>query len=112
VEVARHHRTYDRHHFELDPAHAQALMKVKRRAFDATPTGRLAFAVPESEVLIDLAFGQGESAGTQTAQLRKLLDMFTAPVIGISDGDTIRLHTYPIPPLNQIRTQTFRRSRF
>src|SRR6266705_3056577 len=37
VEVARHHRTYDRHQFVLDPAHAQALMKVKRKAFDATP---------------------------------------------------------------------------
>src|SRR5882672_1121620 len=76
VEVARHHRTYDRHQFVLDPAHAQALMKVKRKAFDATPTGRLALAVPESKVLIDLAFEQGESAGSQTAQLLKLLDTY------------------------------------
>jgi transposase len=76
VEVARHHRTYDRHQFVLDPAHAQALMKVKRKAFDATPTGRLTLAVPESKVLIDLAFEQGESAGSQTAQLLKLLDMY------------------------------------
>jgi transposase len=76
VEVARHHRTYDRHQFVLDPAHAQALMKVKRKSFDATPTGRLALAVPESKVLIDLAFEQGESAGSQTAQLLKLLDMY------------------------------------
>jgi transposase len=76
VEVARHHRTYDRHQFVLDPAHAQALMKVKRKAFDATPTGRLTLAVPESKVLIDLAFEQGESAGSQTAQLLKLLDTY------------------------------------
>jgi hypothetical protein len=76
VEVARHYRTYDRHQPVLDPAHAQALMKMKRRSFDATPTGRLAFAVPESKVLIDLAFEQGESAGSQTAQLLKLLDMY------------------------------------
>jgi transposase len=76
VEVARHHRTYDRHQFVLDPAHAQALMKVKRKSFDAAPTGRLTLAVPESKALIDLAFGQGESAGAQTAQLLKLLDLY------------------------------------
>jgi transposase len=76
VEVARHHRTYDRHQFVLDPGHAQALMKVKRKSFDATPTGRLALAVPESKVLIDLAFEKGESAGSQTAQLLKLLDTY------------------------------------
>jgi len=76
VEIARHHRTYDRHQFVLDPAHLEALTKVKRKAFDATPTGRLAFAVPESKVLIDLAFEQGESAGSQAAQLLKLLDLY------------------------------------
>jgi hypothetical protein len=60
----------------LEPAHQQALLKAKRRAFDATPGGRLAQAVPESEALLDLAFAQGESAGSQTAQLLKLLDLY------------------------------------
>jgi hypothetical protein len=91
VEVARHHRTYDRHQFVLDPAHAQALMKVKRKSFDATPTGRLTLAVPECKVLIDLAFGQGESAGSQTAQLLKLLDMYGShPVKGIRGPAALR----------------------
>jgi transposase len=76
VEIARHHRTYDRHQIVLDPAHLQALMKIKRKAFDSAPTGRLALAVPESKVLIDLAFEHGESAGSQTAQLLKLLDIY------------------------------------
>jgi hypothetical protein len=40
-----------------------------------TPGGRLALAAPESRALIDLAFAQGESAGSQTAQLLKLLDL-------------------------------------
>jgi hypothetical protein len=60
----------------LEPAHQQALLKAKRKAFDATPGGRLAQAVPESETLLDLAFSQGESAGSQTAQLLKLLDLY------------------------------------
>jgi hypothetical protein len=76
AEIARHHRTYDRHQLVLDPAHQQALLKTKRKAFDATPGGRLALAAPESKTLLDVAFAQGESAGSQTAQLLKLLDLF------------------------------------
>jgi transposase len=76
AEIACHHRSYDRHQEILEPAHQQALLKAKRKAFDATPGGRLAQAVPESETLLDLAFSQGESAGSQTAQLLKLLDLY------------------------------------
>src|ERR1700690_3843808 len=32
-EIPRHHRTYDRHQFVLDPAHQQALLTAKRKAF-------------------------------------------------------------------------------
>jgi hypothetical protein len=45
-------------------------------AFDATPGGRLVLAAPESKTLIDLAFAQGESAGSQTSQLLKLLEVY------------------------------------
>jgi transposase len=76
AEIARHHRIYDRHQLVLDPAHQQALLKTKRKAFDATPGGRLALVAPESKTLLDLAFAQGESAGSQTAQLLKLLDLY------------------------------------
>ena len=80
-EIARHHRSYDRHEPVLDPAHQQALLQLKRKAFHSTPTGRLAQAVPESETLLDLAFSRGESAGSQTAQLLKLLDLYGAPAL-------------------------------
>src|SRR5206468_2180870 len=73
-EIARHARTYDRHQLVLDPAHA--VLKIKRKAFHSTPGGRLEQAVPESKTLLDLAFAQGESAGSQTAQLLKLLDEY------------------------------------
>ena len=76
TEIARHQRTYDRHQLVLNPAHQQALLTAKRKAFHATPTGRLTQAVPESETLLDLAFEHGESAGSQTAQLIKLLDVY------------------------------------
>jgi len=76
VEIARHQRTYDRHQPVLDPAHKEAVLKLKRKAFHATPAGRLEQAVPESQTLLDLAFTQGESAGRQTAQLLKLLDQY------------------------------------
>jgi hypothetical protein len=60
----------------LDPVHQQILLMAKRKAFHSTPTGRLAQLVPESEALLDLAFAHGESAGSQTAQLIKLLDLY------------------------------------
>jgi transposase len=76
VEIARHPRSYDRGQEVLHPPHQQALLEAKRKAYDATPLGRLALLAPESETLIDQAFTQGESAGSQTAQLLKLLDLY------------------------------------
>ncbi|HVP47035.1 MAG TPA: IS21 family transposase [Bryobacteraceae bacterium] len=76
VELATHPRSYDRQQQVLEPAHGEAVLKLKRRAFHATPAGRLEQAVPESKTLLDLAFAAGESAGTQTAQLLKLLDEY------------------------------------
>jgi transposase len=76
VEIARHVRSYDRHQLVLDPAHQEAVLKRKRKAYHSTPTGRLEQVAPESKTLLDLAFTQGESAGTQTAQLMKLLDEY------------------------------------
>jgi transposase len=93
VEVGRHHRSYDRHQIVLDPAHLQALTKVKRKAFDATPSGRLAIAVPESKTLIDLAFEHGESAGSQTAQLLKLLDLYGPAAVRRAIGEALERNT-------------------
>lgn len=81
MEVARHLRSWDRRQLVLDPAHQQAVVKLKRKAYDSTPSGRLEQAVPESRTLIDLAFAQGESAGTQTAQLIRLLDQHGAAAL-------------------------------
>jgi len=77
-EIAQHRRSYDRHQLVLDPAHQQELLEEKRKAFGSTPGGRLAQAAPESEALLDAAFARGESAGSQTAQLLKLLDTYEA----------------------------------
>jgi hypothetical protein len=77
-EIARHQRSYDRHQEVLHPPHQQALLQLKRKAFNSTPGGRLPQTVPESETLLDQAFARGESAGRQTAQLLKLLDLYGA----------------------------------
>jgi transposase len=81
VEIARHMRSYDRHQPVLDPAHQDAVLKSKRKAFHSTPAGRLEQAVPESRAFLDQAFAQGEQAGTQTAQLMKLLDQYGAAAL-------------------------------
>lgn len=80
-EIASHLRSYDQQQEILHPPHQQALRQLKRKAFDSTPSGRLAQAAPESETLLDLAFAQGESAGSQTAQLLKLLDLYGAAAL-------------------------------
>jgi hypothetical protein len=81
TELVRHPRSYDREQQVLEPSHREAVLQVKRRAFHATPGGRLEQAVPESKTLLDLAFAQGESAGSQTAQLLNLLDEFGATAL-------------------------------
>jgi len=81
VEVAQHRRSWDRRQMVLDPAHQEALLKLKRKAFHSTPAGRLELAVPESKSFIDTAFAQGESTGSQTAQLLKLLDQYGAAAL-------------------------------
>ncbi len=79
--IACHARTYDRHQQVLHPPHQEALLAAKRKAFHSTPAGRLVQAAPESETLLDQAFALGESAGTQTVQLLKLLDLYGAAAL-------------------------------
>jgi transposase len=92
-EIARHARTYDRHQLVLDPAHQEAVLKIKRKAFHSTPAGRLEQAVPESKTLLDLAFAQGESAGTQTAQLMKLLEQYGASALRRAVAEALQRNT-------------------
>jgi transposase len=81
AEIARHVRAYDRHRLVLDPAHQEAVLVLKRKAFHSTPGGRLEQLVPESKAFLDLAFSHGEQAGTQTTQLKKLLDEYGAAAL-------------------------------
>jgi hypothetical protein len=92
-EIARHARTYDRHQLVLDPAHQEAVLKIKRKAFHSTPGGRLEQAVPESKTLLDLAFAQGESAGSQTAQLMKLLEQYGAAALRRATIEALQRNT-------------------
>jgi transposase len=93
IEVARHIRTYDRHQLILDPAHQEAVLKIKRKALHSTPGGRLEQAVPESKTLLDLAFAQGESAGYQTAHLMKLLEQYGAAALRRAIVEALQRHT-------------------
>jgi transposase len=93
AELARHPRSYDRQQQVLDPEHRDAVLKLKRRAFHATPAGRLEQAVPESKTLLDLAFAEGESAGSQTAQLLKLLEEYGAATLRRAILEALERHT-------------------
>src|SRR5664279_1987471 len=93
VEIARHTRTYDRHQLVLDPAHQEAVLKIKRKAFHSTPGGRLEQAVPESKTLLELAFAHGESAGNQTAQLTRLLEQYGATALRRAIAEALQRNT-------------------
>jgi hypothetical protein len=69
------------------------VLKLKRRAFHATPAGRLGQAVPESKTLLDQAFAQGESAGSQTSQLLKLLDEYGPAALRRAIVEALQRHT-------------------
>ena len=69
------------------------MLKIKRKAFHSTPAGRLEQAVPESKTLLDLAFAQGESAGTQTAQLMKLLEQYGATALRRAIAEALQRNT-------------------
>jgi len=77
----------------LDTAHREAVLKTKRKASESTPGGRLALAAPESKKLLDLAFAQGESAGSQTAQLLKLLDLYGPAALRRAIGEALERDT-------------------
>ena len=81
AEIAYHRRSYDRQRVVADPAHEEALLRTKRKALHTTRGGRLTVAVPESESLLERAFAAGESAGSQTAQLLRLLDLYGAAAL-------------------------------
>jgi transposase len=74
--IARHHRSYNRQQMVLDPEHQKALLKMKRKARESTRANHLELAVPESAVLLERAFAEGESAAQQSVQLLDLLDRY------------------------------------
>ena len=93
IEIARHTRTWDRHQLVLDPAHQDAVLKTKRKAFHSTPGGRLEQMAPESKTLLDLAFAQGESAGAQTAHLIRLLEQYGASALRRAIAEALERNT-------------------
>jgi hypothetical protein len=78
AEIARHTRTYDRGQLVLDPAHQEAVLRSKRKAFHSTPAAPLEQLVPESKAFLDQAFAHGESAAREASRLAKLLAQYGA----------------------------------
>ncbi|HEX4580809.1 MAG TPA: IS21 family transposase [Acidobacteriaceae bacterium] len=92
-EIARHRRSYNRQEEVLDPEHQQALLETKRRARESTRAGRLEMAVPESAVLLERAFLDGESAARQIAHLLQLLDRYGAQALRRAVSEALEHNT-------------------
>jgi len=63
----------------LDPAHQQALLGQAARHANRRAAAGSQMAVPESAVLLERAFADGESAGHEIAHLLQLLDRYGPP---------------------------------
>lgn len=107
-EIASHPRSYDRHAQVEDPAHRQALLEQKRKALGATPSGRLAALVPESEAFLQAAFEHGESVARLTTQLLHLLDDYGAGELTAALHEALEQHT---PRLSSVAFILARRHR-
>jgi transposase len=80
-EIARHRRSYNRQEEVFEPVHQEALLLTKRKARESTRSGQLELAAPESAVLLERAFADGESAARQIAHLLQLLDRYGAAAL-------------------------------
>jgi transposase len=92
-QIACHRRSYNRQEEVLDPAHQQALLRTKRKARESTRAGRLEMAAPESTVLLERAFADGESAGHQIAHLLQLLDRYGARAMRVAVREALERNT-------------------
>ena len=93
TEVAAHRRSYDRHQLIVDPAHQDALLAEKRNAQGSTSGSRLASAVPETEPLLQAAFGRGESIQRQSRLLLGLLDDYGASELRAAVAEALEQDT-------------------
>jgi transposase len=92
-EIARHRRSYDRHQRIEDPAHIEALLSEKRKAFSSTAAARLTSIIPNIKEFLDAAFARGESAAQQTRQLLGLLADYGAAELRAAVSEALSRQT-------------------
>ncbi len=92
-EIARHHRSYDRHAQIADPAHIAAVVAEKRKALGATTARRLAGAIPRIGEFLDAAFERGETVARQSKHLLQLLDDYGAAELNAAVNEALHRQT-------------------
>ncbi len=75
-EVARHGRSYSRGEQIEDPAHVEALQRLKKQARKHRGIDRLRHAAPNSAPLLEELARRGANLGSNTAALLRLLDTY------------------------------------
>ena len=75
-EAARHPRSFDRGETVEDERHISALVEAKRSARQSRGMTRLFRAVPGAKALLERVVERGQSLGTATKQLERMLDEY------------------------------------
>jgi transposase len=79
--LVSHPRSYDRGQVVADPAHQEALLEHKRKAWGQARSDRLSAAVPQTEAFLRAGLEKGESVARQTRRLLLLPDDYGAPAL-------------------------------
>jgi transposase len=88
--LASHRRSYDKDDQIEEPTHIEALLERKRQARQHRGIDRLAQAAPNSRVLLTAAGERGESLGSVTAALLRLLDHYGALELEVAIDEALQ----------------------
>ena len=100
AELARHARCWDRGQSIENPAHVQRLVEHKRAARVHRACDRLAQAAPAAATLLERAAARGDSLGSITAALLRLLQRYGAAALQVAILDALQRE---VPHPNAVR---------
>lgn len=87
--LATHPRSYDKAQQIEDPAHLEALVRIKRKARRHRGQDRLIHAVPKSQELLNQAAERGDHLGPITAALLRLLDDYGSQALEAAINESL-----------------------
>jgi transposase len=112
LEIARHHRSWDRGERVTDPAHAKAVLDQKKQGLDHSAGTPLEIAVPEATAFVDAAFADGQH-GTAAIlhRLSNLLSLYGSAALAAALREALSRGTPTLASVEYLIEQQRRAAR-